>query len=151
MLQLSDINWDQLNDGDVFILDACKYVFLWTGQFANNMEKIQAIKVAQQFKSEHSPECEAVVIVEDGNESQLKDDEREYFEKYLPLNSKCVKSHTELPNDDLLEMNGRSELKLYRVSDEDGNLKVTEVKSGPLEQRDLNSKVKNKIKISIFF
>jgi len=148
---LSEISWDQLNDGDVFILDACKYVFLWSGQYANNMEKIQGIKVAQQLKSEHSPECEAVVIVEDGNESELKGDEKEYFDKYLPISSRNVKSHTELPSDQALEMNQRSELKLYRCSDEDQTLKVTEVKTGPLEQTDLNPMVNIKSQNSFKF
>ena len=138
---MSEINWDQLNDGDVFILDACDYLFLWTGRNANNMEKIQAIKVGQQLKSEHSPQCKAVVIVEDGNESQLTDIEKQFFDKYLPLDKKKVKSQEEVPNDSALEVNQRSEIVLYRCSDQDQSLKVTKVKSGPLDQKDLNSMV----------
>ena len=149
-LQLSGIDWSELNDGDVFILDAGQYVFIWTGSFANNMEKIQAIKVAQQLKSEHSPDCKAVVIVEDGNESDLNDDERQVFDKFLPIDQKSVKSHTQMPNDSTLEMTQRSEVILYRCSDEDQTLKVSKVKSGPLEQKDLNPMVCHLIDLHIF-
>ena len=138
---MSRIEWSELNDGDVFILDACDYIFLWTGRYANNMEKIQAIKVGQQLKSEHSSQCKAVVIVEDGNESQLTSTERQFFDKYLPIDEKNVKSHTEMPNDSTLEMSQRYEVILYRCSDEDQSLKVSKVKTGPLEQKDLNPMV----------
>lgn len=135
------ISWDQFNDGDVFILDAGTYVFLWAGRNANNMEKIQAIRVAQQLKAEHGSACESVVIVDDGSENKdLVGGELDIFEKYLPLDEKDVKSQDEVPRDET-SVEQRRELKLYRCSDEDGTLKVTEVKSGPLEQSDLESQV----------
>lgn len=41
--------------------------------------------------------------------------------------------------DEALEAASFNEIKLYRCSDEDGTLKVTEVKKGPLSQSDLST------------
>lgn len=41
--------------------------------------------------------------------------------------------------DEAIEASVTNEIKLYRCSDEDGTLKVTEVKTGPLFQADLVS------------
>jgi hypothetical protein len=52
-----------------------------------------------------------------------------------------VKSPEEAGADDIQEeVDGRT-LTLYHCTDEDGTYKVTEVKSGPLEQADLTSEV----------
>ena len=44
--QLSPISWTQLNDGDAFVLDSgLDLIFVWNGQQANRLEKLQASKV----------------------------------------------------------------------------------------------------------
>jgi len=134
-----EISWKSMNSGDVFILDALPYVFLWTGKSANYMEKIQGAKVAQQFKGEHGPECNSVVITEEGTEKDMRKPHRDVFEKHLPLNQKNQLQAA--ISDVAAETKGRSQLKLYRCSDESGKLKVIEVKDGPLVSDDLDSKV----------
>ena len=44
--QLTPISWTQFNDGDAFVLDAgVDFIFVWNGQHANRLEKLQASKV----------------------------------------------------------------------------------------------------------
>lgn len=135
--ELPGVNWNHMNDGDVFVIDARTIIFVWNGRFANHVEKIQGAVTAQQLKSEHGEGT--IVIVEDAQEKLLGSPEKEYFNHLLPLEDKMVKSHREVLKDEAAEIQHRGGVKLYRCSDEGGTLRVTEVKAGPLEQSDLNT------------
>uniref|UniRef100_T1IV90 HP domain-containing protein n=1 Tax=Strigamia maritima TaxID=126957 RepID=T1IV90_STRMM len=136
--QLSSIAWELMNDGDVFVIDTKHVVIVWMGKFANNMEKIQGAKVALKLKSEHGPTSNTLTV-EDGEENSLPITEKEYFNRFLPLANKKITPHTKIKPDEAVEKKQLHELKLYRCSDEGGTLKVTELKTRPLHQRDLLS------------
>ncbi|KAF2351874.1 Gelsolin-like domain [Trinorchestia longiramus] len=136
--ELSKVNWSEMNDGDVFVLATKHIIFVWTGRYSNNSEKLQAAKFATQLKAERG--CSgAVVIIEDGHENALQGPERSTFEESLPLQQKNVASHTTAPKDEVVARQVATDLKLYRCNDENKTLKVTEVKTGPLFQEDLIS------------
>lgn len=135
--ELPTVSWSLMNDGDVFVLDARTVIFVWSGRHANYIEKIQGAVTAQQLKAEHGEGT--IVIVEDGHEKQLGSPEKEYLNHLLPLEDKAVKSHRDVCGDELAEKHHCADIKLYRCSDEAGTLRVTEVKAGPLEQKDLLS------------
>ncbi|XP_022245088.1 villin-1-like [Limulus polyphemus] len=135
--QINDITWNNMNDGDVFILEAGKLIFVWSGRYANNMEKIQGARLAQELKAERGDG--SIVTVDDGKEKGLTAVEKEVFNKWLPIKEKKLKSYKDVVADDVIERKLRKELKLYRCCDEGGTLKVTEVKGGPLDQSDLTS------------
>lgn len=134
--QMPAVAWEHFNDGDVFVVDAKHAVFVWTGKDANNMEKIQGAKLAQSLKDEHGGSD--IVIVESGKEAQLTANEKALFDKLLPLRERSVRAASEVVSDEKQERRVAEELRLYRCSDEDGALKVVEVKSGPLLQTDLD-------------
>lgn len=135
--ELPSISWEHMNDGDVYILDLQHAIYVWTGKAANRMEKLTGAKVAQGLKDDRD---RPIIIVEDGEESQLRDVEKRYFIQFLPLVNKEIKSAADAGADDAAaETKSVSEIRLYRCSDEDGTLKVTEIKSGPLFQEDLSS------------
>ncbi|XP_015782794.1 adseverin isoform X2 [Tetranychus urticae] len=137
--EVTPISWASMNHGDVFILDSVVRVFLWQGNQANYMEKIQGAKIAQQLKAEHGPECNGIVIMEDGSEVESKSStERAEFENYLPLSQKedSIGSSKNDQEDERIE---RASLKLYKVSDESGSLKIIHVNTSPLSKEDLNS------------
>lgn len=136
--QLQPINWTQFNSGDVFVLDAVQFIFVWNGNQANRLEKLQAAKLAQTLKEENGTEA-TIVVVEDGQENNLSTDELEVFEKFLPLKSKQV-SPGNPDEDEKQDIATRKVIKLYQCTDEDGTLRIREVKGGPLEQSDLDSK-----------
>jgi len=131
------ISWESFNSGDVFILDTKEIVFVWVGKSANNMEKLQAAKVAEKLKEEHK--ASSVVFVDDGKEKSLPVCEQTVFNVYLKLSDRKVKSAEEAGCDEAEEAVNRGALTLYQCSDEDGTYKVIEIKSGPLEQSDLKS------------
>lgn len=131
------ISWEYFNSGDVFIVDTKEIVFVWIGRSANNMEKLQAAKAATKLRDEHN--ASSVVFVDDGKEKSLPVCEQTVFNAHLKLSDRKVKSAEEAGSDDAEEEVIRGALTLYHCSDEDGTYKVTEVKSGPLEQSDLKS------------
>lgn len=117
------------------------------------------MQLAQLLKSEHGEAYSQIVIVEDRQELGLPDEERNVFDKFLPIQQKkviissvsflvtpsvrlCVsiqiKTAEEAGTDEVAEAAITNEIKLYRCTDEDGTLKVIEVKTGPLCQADLN-------------
>ncbi|XP_029846708.2 advillin [Ixodes scapularis] len=135
--ELPHVSWSLMNDGDVFVIDARTVVFVWCGRHANHVEKLQGAVTAQQLKAEHGEGT--IVIVEDGQEKHLGSPEKEYLNHLLPLEDKVVKNHRDMSGDELAEKQHCADIKLYRCSDEVGTLRVTEVKTGPLEQKDLLS------------
>lgn len=81
------------------------------------------------------------MFVDDGKENSLPVCERTVLNAHLSLSNRMVKSPEEAGADDVQEEVDQGTLTLYHCSDEDGTYKVTEVKSGPLEQTDLTSEV----------
>jgi hypothetical protein len=95
--------------------------------------------VATKFRDEHN--ASSIVFVDDGQEASLPVCEKTVFDAHLKLRDRKVKSAEEAGSDDLEEEVNRDALTLYQCSDEGGTYKVTEIKSGPLEQNDLKSEV----------
>jgi len=82
-----------------------------------------------------------IVFVVDGEEDSMNTVEKQLFEMCLPLKEKGqLKSESEY-GDDTVDRETSQEIKLYRCTDDEGTLRVTEVKAGPLLQGDLNSGV----------
>ena len=132
------------NDGDIFILATGKYLFLWTGKYANNMEKVKAIRIAEAIKAEHSHYCESIVIVDDGEEQmELDAEELKAFEQYLPLDKKSVDKYDPKEDEIKYEMRERADVVLYRCQEQNGSLSLSKVKNGPLVRSDLDSNVRH--------
>lgn len=83
--------------------------------------------------------------MDDGYEQTLSDGEKKEFNRFLPLNKRMVMPPDYGGDDDDKEKQHRTGLKLYRCSDNSGKYRVTEVKSGPIVQSDLNSDVRKKL------
>ncbi|BES89474.1 actin Hypothetical protein [Nesidiocoris tenuis] len=138
LTQMPGVAWEYFNSGDVFIIDTKDVVFVWSGRSANSMEKLQAAKVATQFKDERN--ALSIVFVDDGKENELTLPEQTLLGYYLELSPLAKRVMSDKHEDDAKAENGtRSSLKLYRCSDADGIYKVVEMKTGNLEQTDLVS------------
>lgn len=96
--------------------------------------------MAQMLKTEH--EASSVVFIEEGKEMAMPDVERRVLGVYLdPKAAKDIAAASEDENDAAIEKTARQQLRLYHCCDDSGTLKVTEVKTGPLNQSDLTSSV----------
>lgn len=82
------------------------------------------------------------MFVDEGKELSLQDSEKVLLGVYLDLNSPARLHIKDFAGDDVAaEKAESSALKLYKCSDEDGTYKVMEIKTGPLNQYDLNTNV----------
>lgn len=136
-----------MNDGDVFLLVTPKFIYVWTGKKANYMERVAAIRLADEIKNENSKFHLKIIIVEDGKESeQLIGDEEVEFAKHLPLDRKddeLVKSTESewTESDASYETSKRELVHLYRCVESEFQIDIKSVKSGPLSKEDLDSNV----------
>ena len=139
ILQTRTIGWSEINHGDSYVLDVpeVNVVFVWQGNVSNRYEKLQAAKFAQTLKEEHGDPGYEIVVLEDGNEGS-ESEQGEIFNQLLPLSAKAeIKDAGSAP--DQADGQTRGRIKLYRCSDSEGKLVLTEVKDGPLFQEDLKS------------
>jgi len=134
--QMPKVAWSFMNSGDAFLIHLKEAIFIWEGKSANNLEKLSAAKVSTQLKAETGGRA-TIIFVEDEKEESLPDIERQLFETLLPLKDKNqLRAES---SDDAVDKQVTVDIKLYRCTDDDGTLRVTEVKAGPLHQNDLNS------------
>ena len=137
--QALSINWAEMNHGDSYVLDVPEeqMVFAWQGSQSNRFEKLQAAKFAQTLKVEHGEVEYEVVVLQDGQEG-ADDEYGAIFNELLPLAEReSVKDASSSP--DQMDSMARGLIKLYRCSDSEGKLVLTEIKDGPLFQEDLKS------------
>ena len=80
---------DNMNSGDVFILDTGETVFVWNGKEANVHEKRQASDFAQGIKSGRNGRAE-VVTMDEGQSDGDPDSETDTFWKHLPGKRKML-------------------------------------------------------------
>ncbi|CAJ0594578.1 unnamed protein product [Cylicocyclus nassatus] len=125
---------ESLNLGDVFILDLGRKIYVWMPPDSGRLEKIKGMVCAKNI-AEVERHGEAEVHVLDADWDQ---DERfwSYFGGVRA--AKTIKSATD---DDLdYWKNVSKEVSLHRVSDEDGELKITKVGQGEVKQTELDTK-----------
>ncbi|GAB1598635.1 villin-1-like [Argonauta hians] len=132
------IGWCSVNSNDVYILDIKECMFLWVGKNANNYERIKAAQLTEYLNTQRVSKVQ-VIHVNDGDEAKLKKDEFQLFNKHLPLTMKNVNRQEKTAENSEYE-NFEKTLRLYICCEEDGVLKVTELKDGPLSYSDLLSK-----------
>lgn len=137
--ELPDIDWTLMNHGDCFILDLGTIVFPWLGNSCNRREKMKTMEHCRRLRDERGGKAN-IVLIEDGLEDKIDADCKPIFEKYLPLREKHnVKPEDEGGRDEAAERQATSIIKLFSCREEDGTLKIQEVKAGPLSKKDLVS------------
>merc|ERR1712232_807223 len=113
-----------LNQGDCFILDAGKKIYIWVGQHANPMEKFQANIIAEKIESQRH-----------GHAKVTHDHDDEFWE---PLGGRGpIKSANE--GTDTIPAAEMGEGVLYCISDASGSPTTKEVGRGMLKKAMLDS------------
>ncbi|KAL8591188.1 hypothetical protein ACOMHN_057928 [Nucella lapillus] len=140
--ELKEIDWALMNKGDCFILDLGQVVFPWLGANCNLSEKMKTLEHCRLLRDERVVTTKVnIVILEDGKEDKALDsDVRQMFEKHLSLRERHKLQPAAAGGaDEAAERQTASSVKLFLCQEEDGTLKIQEVKSGPLSKKDLLS------------
>uniref|UniRef100_UPI00406D5242 villin n=3 Tax=Paralvinella sulfincola TaxID=644278 RepID=UPI00406D5242 len=141
MEEKPEISWSQMNKGDVFILDLGEIIYVWNGELCSRTERIKAMEIARGMRDDRG--TGNIIVVEDGEETpdDMGEEEFEVFNEYLPVADKeaSIKSAEEGGADENFEKKKVAQLKLWKVAEEDGNLKITEEATAPLDKKMLDS------------
>nr|O61270.1 RecName: Full=Gelsolin, cytoplasmic; AltName: Full=Actin-depolymerizing factor; Short=ADF; AltName: Full=Ascidian gelsolin [Halocynthia roretzi]BAA28674.1 ascidian cytoplasmic gelsolin [Halocynthia roretzi] len=125
------IKWTSLTDSDSYVFDIGKEIYVWSGPKASHFEKNKAIQYADGLKNERQGRAELHHIDSlDDKESRtmLKDFFGEAFPGSIPSGES-----------DTVQQVGTT-IKLFRISDDSGTLKITLVsENSPFNQGDLSS------------
>jgi len=122
------LGWKQMNSGDVFILDAGPIIYVWRGAKSSFGEKTEAARLADVLKDKPG---EKIVLVDDGDESDLEKGEQELFSQFLPLEEREQLTEKEEGGDEKI-ISTKAEIDLYQCTDRDGDMKIIHVKCGSL-------------------
>jgi len=113
---------ENLSSTDVFVLDMGLRVFQWNGSTSSGTERYAAASFIQGLKTDRNNPLDNKVIDED-------DDNNEFYS--------ALTGEMDEADDETEE--STAETKLYKLSDMEGELKLTEVKTGPITESDLSS------------
>ncbi|XP_076838410.1 scinderin like b [Brachyhypopomus gauderio] len=120
-----DLNWASFNQGDCFIIDLGKNIYLWNGSQCNRFEKVKASQVSIDIRDNERNGRAEVHIVEEGAEPQ------EVIDVLGP--KPAIAPST--PDDDKVETANKKKAALYQISDATGSMKTSCVaQSSPFKQ-----------------
>ncbi|XP_043799058.1 villin-like protein quail isoform X2 [Apis laboriosa] len=132
LTELEKVHWDYFSSRDVIIVDVLSQniVFLWLGSSSDPLHKRHAVNILEMRKKNNNGR---IIIVDDGYEQTLLEEDRQLFANILDPSTRVVKP------DRLYRVNMPSPIKLYKCSEQSGKYKVAELKSGPILRSDLTS------------
>ena len=111
-----------MNEGDVFILDAGLKLYYFPGKDSNNMEKVKGMYVLTSIRNnERLGKADLFYPRED------KDCENDFW-TLLGGKPDKIKSASEAPpDDDFEDKKANKSIQLFEISNNDGEMKQTEV------------------------
>nr|XP_020647717.1 villin-1 isoform X1 [Pogona vitticeps] len=124
-----EMSWSSFNLGDVFLLDLGKLIIQWNGPESNRMERLKAMTLAKNIRDQERGGRAHVGVVDGENESASPGLMK--VMTYILGEKRDIQPA--IP-DSVVDQKLKSALKLYHVSDAEGNLLIQEVAIRPLTQ-----------------
>ncbi|XP_073401495.1 villin-1 [Dendrobates tinctorius] len=125
--------WASFNTGDVFLVDLGKLIIQWNGPESNRMERLRGMNLAKDISDRERGGRAHVYVVEGDNEAGSP--------KLMEILIHMLGERREIKppiSDDVVDSVAAGAIKLYQVTDNNGNLMVQEVATKPLTQDLLN-------------
>uniref|UniRef100_A0A8C6L1N9 Advillin n=1 Tax=Nothobranchius furzeri TaxID=105023 RepID=A0A8C6L1N9_NOTFU len=129
-----EVSWNSFNLGDVFLLDLGKTIVQWNGPKSNKQERLKGMLLAKDIRDRERGGRVDVRVIEGDAEGSCS-------QNMQVMNSVLGERSCELTDgqpDEVVDQETKANLTLYCVSDEDGQMTVTEVATRPLVQDLLN-------------
>jgi len=130
-----EISWSRMNHGDTFVLDTGTFIFVWRGRHSSGAEGLAGAKLAARLRNKVGEE---IVTLEDGEEDEMKDKEKEAWERFLKLEDKSQIRDASRGQDKKMSL-VLSNCKLYRCQEQNGELLTEHMKTGNLSRSDLTT------------
>ncbi|CAM5088145.1 unnamed protein product [Natator depressus] len=124
-----EMSWNSFNQGDVFLLDLGKLIIQWNGPESNRAERLKGMNLAKDIRDRERGGRADVGVV-DGEDEAVCPELMKILTHVLG-DRKEIKPA--IP-DTVVDQKLKTSLKLYHVSDAEGNLVIQEVATRPLTQ-----------------
>ncbi|KAL2081533.1 hypothetical protein ACEWY4_023386 [Coilia grayii] len=124
-----DMSWNSFNKGDVFLLDLGSLVIQWNGPKCNHMERLKGMNLAKDIRDRERGGRAQVTVVEGDDETAS--------EEAMKLMNQVLGARKDIKEpipDEVVDEKLKSSIKLFHISDAEGNLVVREVAVKPLTQ-----------------
>uniref|UniRef100_A0A7N8XQX5 Advillin n=1 Tax=Mastacembelus armatus TaxID=205130 RepID=A0A7N8XQX5_9TELE len=125
-----EMSWTSFNLGDVFLLDIGKTIIQWNGPKSNRQERLKGMLLAKDIRDRERGGRTDIRMI-DGEAEDKSPQNMELLNDVLGERTSKLKDG---PPDETCGLNLISLGLLFRVSDADGQMKVTEVATRPLVQ-----------------
>ncbi|XP_067843081.1 villin-1-like [Heptranchias perlo] len=129
-----EMSWKSFNNGDVFLLDLGKLIVQWNAPQSNRMERLKAMQLAKDIRDRERAGRGQIAVVDGQDEAASPQLMKLMY--YLLGEKRDIKAP--IP-DEVVDQHRRTAVKLYHVTDSEGNLVVQEVAARPLTQDLLSS------------
>ncbi|XP_042639811.1 villin-1 isoform X2 [Tyto alba] len=124
-----EMSWKSFNRGDVFLLDLGQLIIQWNGPQSNRNERLKAMTLAKDIRDRERGGRAKVGVV-DGEDEGASPELMQVLTHVLG-EKRDIKAATP---DDKVDQKLKSSLRLYHVSNANGNLVIQEVAIRPLTQ-----------------
>ncbi|NXU59249.1 VILI protein, partial [Turnix velox] len=124
-----EMSWKSFNRGDVFLLDLGQLIIQWNGPESNRNERLKAMTLAKDIRDRERGGRAKVGVV-DGEDEGASPGLMQVLTHVLG-EKRDIKAATP---DDKVDQKLNSALKLYHVSNANGNLVIQEIAIRPLTQ-----------------
>lgn len=124
------VSWESFNHGDTFILDLGEEIIQWSGSHSNRFERLKATMVSKGIRDNERCGRAKLLFCDEGEEP-------ERMLEVLGEKPDLPEAHSE---DMKMDASHRKQAQLYKVSNADGDIKVTMVaEENPFAQDALQS------------
>ncbi|XP_029384556.1 villin-1 isoform X2 [Echeneis naucrates] len=130
-----EVSWNSFNNGDIFLLDVGKAIVQWNGPQSNRREKLKAVLLAQDIRDRERGGRAQIGVVEGGDEQ----DSPELMKVMTAVLGQRTGHLKDAIPDEKPGQVQKTNVRLYHVFENSGNLVVQEVATQPLTQDLLHS------------
>jgi hypothetical protein len=130
----TELSPNSMNSGDVFILDAGRFIYQWNGKAASNVEKTKALEVTKQIRDQERGGNAAIAIIDEG-----KDDDKDFWLKFGCSKPTKIKTAEQGGDDEKHARDASAAIKLYKVSNARGSIEISEIETKPLKKELLDT------------
>ncbi|XP_076119826.1 villin-1 [Alosa pseudoharengus] len=124
-----DLSWNSFNKGDVFLLDMGSLIIQWNGPKSNHMERLKGVNLAKDIRDRERGGRAQVTVV-DGDDEKSSEEAMKLMKQVLGERRDIKDTIPDTVVDEKL----KTSIKLFHISDAQGNLVVQEVAVKPLTQ-----------------
>ncbi|KRT78520.1 hypothetical protein AMK59_6774, partial [Oryctes borbonicus] len=125
-----------MNQGDCFILDVGKTIYVFVGTDSKRIERLKAISAANDVRDQDHSGRGKVLIIDD---TATEDEVEAFFQALGGGSADDIPDESVAGSDDEFESDEERTVTLYKVSDSTGSIQITPISSKPLKQAYLDT------------